>query len=246
MADSRTRNWTIVVYPESAPKNWREILGDLHIGWLVSPLHDKDVNPDGETKKAHWHVVLIFDNKKSYDQIKSISDKLNAPVPQPVQSLRGMVRYLVHLDNPEKHQYDRADIENHGVDDIAKYFMTASSHRKILQEITKFISENHVTNLANLANYILATGNTDWFDVMAFRNTVYITKLLDAEWHKEQERARDNQSEINFDQNFSQKGDKNGKSDRALLLRKKGLKISEIADLMGVSTRSVMRYLNKK
>ncbi|HBM8385896.1 TPA: replication protein, partial [Enterococcus faecium] len=27
--DERTRNWTFVVYPESAPENWREFLDEL-------------------------------------------------------------------------------------------------------------------------------------------------------------------------------------------------------------------------
>ena len=53
-ADSRARNWSLVVYPESAPENWRDILDDYHIPWVESPLHDKDINPDGEIKKAHW------------------------------------------------------------------------------------------------------------------------------------------------------------------------------------------------
>ncbi|WP_261701691.1 replication protein, partial [Staphylococcus equorum] len=27
--DTRTRNWTFFVYPDSAPANWREILNEL-------------------------------------------------------------------------------------------------------------------------------------------------------------------------------------------------------------------------
>lgn len=61
--DQRARMWTFVVYPESAPENWRDILSDYHIPWVESPLHDKDVNPDGEVKKAHWHIILFFDGK---------------------------------------------------------------------------------------------------------------------------------------------------------------------------------------
>ena len=48
------------MYPESAPENWREILADLHIPVLISPLHDKDVTPDGEIKKAHYHVIIMY------------------------------------------------------------------------------------------------------------------------------------------------------------------------------------------
>lgn len=48
--DERTRNWTIIVYPDSAPENWRAILAGLHIQCYISPLHDKDVRANGEPK----------------------------------------------------------------------------------------------------------------------------------------------------------------------------------------------------
>lgn len=48
----RTRNFGTVVYPESAPENWQTILSELCIPCFISPLHDKDINPDGETKKT--------------------------------------------------------------------------------------------------------------------------------------------------------------------------------------------------
>ncbi|WP_438765663.1 Rep family protein, partial [Enterococcus sp. AZ186] len=87
--DDRTRNWTCVIYPESAPENWREILDDMCIPWVESPLHDKDVNPDGEIKKSHWHVLLMFGSNKSYEQVKEITSKLNAPNPQKCANARG-------------------------------------------------------------------------------------------------------------------------------------------------------------
>ena len=34
--DNRARNWSLVVYPESAPENWRDILDDYHIPWVES------------------------------------------------------------------------------------------------------------------------------------------------------------------------------------------------------------------
>ncbi|MDF9633724.1 Rep family protein, partial [Bacillus cereus] len=82
--DERTRNWTFIVYPESTPENWREIINDLHTPWIESPLHDKDVNPDGEIKKPHWHVTMMFSNKKSYEQIREITFQLRSPNPQKV------------------------------------------------------------------------------------------------------------------------------------------------------------------
>ncbi|HAA0081853.1 TPA_asm: hypothetical protein GDG64_14435, partial [Listeria monocytogenes] len=55
------RDWTFIVYPESAPGDWRDILNKTHLRWIESPLHDKDVNADGEVKKEHWHILLSYD-----------------------------------------------------------------------------------------------------------------------------------------------------------------------------------------
>ena len=62
------RNFATVVYLESAPADWMERLDQHHIAALVSPLHDKDKNPSGEPKKAHYHVLLMFESPTDYEQ----------------------------------------------------------------------------------------------------------------------------------------------------------------------------------
>ncbi|MFK4954443.1 Rep family protein, partial [Lactococcus garvieae] len=84
------RDWTFIVYPESAPKAWREILDDTHLRWVESPLHDRDVNPDGEIKKAHWHILLSYDGPVNLVAVKKLTDKLNAPNPQKISSSKGL------------------------------------------------------------------------------------------------------------------------------------------------------------
>ncbi|HDA0660242.1 TPA: replication protein, partial [Staphylococcus aureus] len=69
----RTRNWTFVIYPESVLESWRDVLDNEHIQWVESPLHDKDTNPDGEIKKAHKHILVMYDGVKSYKQIGSVA-----------------------------------------------------------------------------------------------------------------------------------------------------------------------------
>lgn len=54
----RTRNFATVVYPESAPADWLDIINDLHIPCFVSPLHDQDLDAKGKPKKPHYHVVF--------------------------------------------------------------------------------------------------------------------------------------------------------------------------------------------
>ena len=151
--DDRTRTWAFVAYPESLPPNWRAVLDELNVPWACSPLHDKDVNETtGEPKKPHYHVVLSFEGKKSYEQVKAITDKLNAPVPQKCHSVRGAVRYMAHLDNPEKAQYSPSDITSgmgFDVDDALK--LSATERDAILQRLENIIFEKHVTEYADLA-----------------------------------------------------------------------------------------------
>ena len=65
------RDWAFIVYPESAPSDWRDILNKTHLRWIESPLHDKDVNADGEVKKEHWHILLSYDGPVGLSAVKN-------------------------------------------------------------------------------------------------------------------------------------------------------------------------------
>jgi hypothetical protein len=41
-ANKRSTDWTFIVYPDSAPVDWRDIIDSEHISWNESPLHDSD------------------------------------------------------------------------------------------------------------------------------------------------------------------------------------------------------------
>ena len=108
----RTRNWATIIYPRqnegeetTCPDNWVEILSQLAVKAVASPLHDNDVTEDGEVKKAHRHVVIAFDGVKTQAQAKEIFEKIGGVGCEPISSLFSMTRYLTHLDNPEKAQY---------------------------------------------------------------------------------------------------------------------------------------------
>lgn len=90
----------------TAPDDWREQLRLQGYSFAVSPLHDKDKNPDGSMKKPHWHIIVCWDNSTTYQNAdKCINRIIKGPKPQMLRSVLGMYRYFQHLDNPEKHQY---------------------------------------------------------------------------------------------------------------------------------------------
>lgn len=180
--DVKSRSWTFIVYPESAPKNWRDILDSEYIKWVESPLHDKDVNPDGTIKKPHWHILLLFDGPVRYTQALNISNEIKAPVPQKAQSAKGLVRYMVHLDNPEKYQYKKSDIIAHGGADVQDFFqLSATNRRDILIEISKFIHEEHIKSFDYLVMYSIKNNKYDWFDVISYHGPFFIKSMIDSQ-----------------------------------------------------------------
>lgn len=218
------RVWTIIVYPESAPKNWKDLINDKHISWC-NILHNKDVNPDGTVKKAHYHVILFFDGKKSYAQIKSITDELQAPIPQKVESPKGMVRYLIHKDNPEKYQYSKDKIETFGGIDIDDYFkMSSSATRDTIMEINKYILDKKITSYAELTR-IYMDESPDKYDTVV-HNTYLFKTIIDSVWKDEK-----------YKQNI------NPKVTAAQKLYEKGKDIKVIADTLECSERTIKRYL---
>ena len=144
------RDWSFIVYPESAPKNWRTILDETFLRWIESPLHDRDVNADGEIKKAHWHILISYEGPVGLSAVQKISDKLNSPLPQKIGSAKGLVRYMIHLDNPEKFPYDKSDIVGHNGADVQSYFeMTVTSKIDLMKDIIKYIYDNKIDNYAD-------------------------------------------------------------------------------------------------
>nr|CRY97090.1 hypothetical protein [uncultured prokaryote] len=235
--DQRARTWTFVVYPESAPENWRDILSDYHIPWVESPLHDKDVNPDGEVKKAHWHIILFFDGKKSFEQVQEITDALNAPIPQKTANAKGLVRYLIHMDNPEKYQYKRDEIICHCGAEIDEYFaLSASSKNAILWEIIEFIRENQVESLVEFMGYIQSTNKRDWFDVTANRNTMIIKAIIDSVYQVNHAKDDKRSEELRVrEENIV----------KVKEMAEKGVSVRKIADTLGMSKSTVARYLHR-
>lgn len=100
------RHFTYVVYPESAPEDWIEQLRQTGLTFVVSPLHDKDINADGTPKKPHWHIIISWANSTTYKAARGLCDTiLHCPLPKILKNPTGMYRYFNHKDNPEKYQY---------------------------------------------------------------------------------------------------------------------------------------------
>lgn len=179
----RTRNYASIVYPDSAPFNWKELLADELVPAFISPLHDKDINPTGIEKKAHYHVMLMFDGPKTQEQATEIFQRIGAVGCEVVQSPRGYARYLCHLDNPEKVRYDTEDVTELCGADYHDVISLITDRYRVLDEIIDFCVENGCDEFADLVEYS-RVHRREWFRILADSSTVFITGYLKSVEHR--------------------------------------------------------------
>ena len=112
----RARLFTLVVYKDTTTYDYKEVLDYFRsLKYCAYILHDKDLKEDlsdelDELKKAHYHIVVKYDNATTP---QAISKKSGVPANyiQSIRSERQMIRYLIHKDHPDKYQYEYNDIQ---------------------------------------------------------------------------------------------------------------------------------------
>lgn len=188
MSDNKSnvkkRNWAFVVYPESAPENWIEQLQQTGLQCAISPLHDKDKDPTGESKKAHYHVIATYSGPTSFNVVKALTESFNAPIPQALEQVRGYYRYLTHKDNPEKYQYDEKDIRVVNGFNISDFVeLSKSEVTEIKKSLQALIRIENITEYADLMDYLLDSEKTLEYDV-ASNNTYFFDKYIASKRNK--------------------------------------------------------------
>ncbi|MCT0478091.1 replication protein [Lactococcus cremoris] len=153
--EQRSNKWAFLFYKESAPEDYLNVLEELHVPFVLSPWHDKDVNRStGEFKKAHKHGAFFFDSLKSYSQVSDlISDKLNGPAHvEIVMSPKGMYDYFTHEENPEKTPYNVKDIESGAGFELDKFL--AENSPNFLQEVYEIMRDSELKEFADFTDLI--------------------------------------------------------------------------------------------
>lgn len=102
------RNFMFLLYPDSTSYNFEDVLLDLK-GSFKNYAYIKH-KPEDDELKEHYHFILALDNART---IKSIAKRVGIPINhiKVVKTLRGSCRYLTHIDQEEKIQYDISDVK---------------------------------------------------------------------------------------------------------------------------------------
>lgn len=71
--------------------------------------HDQDVNDDGTPKTKHYHTVITTKRMRKGTLLNDLTELLDIPSNcisiDRVKSMRGALRYLIHMDDDDKTQY---------------------------------------------------------------------------------------------------------------------------------------------
>lgn len=94
--------WNVLIYPDSNSSDWLEKLESLGYAIALSPLHD----PDPQSLKPHYHLVIDCGQRVTMADVGFIFEEFSIPRPEYSRSLRASLRYLVHLDHPERQQWE--------------------------------------------------------------------------------------------------------------------------------------------
>lgn len=177
----RYRNWTFTVYLDSAPDDWFDALVALHVPAIISPYHCDDVDLNGEHKKAHFHVMLMFEGKQSLKEVRKLASYCGAAndLVFKVNSMRGMARYFCHLDNPEKAQYSPDDVTQLAGANYKAIIELACDHLEMIRMMMDFITINQIISFSFFSRYC-SEYQPDWFSVLATRSTIYISQYIKA------------------------------------------------------------------
>lgn len=195
----RTRNWTAIVYPEDTPEKWQDMLDERLIRWIESPLHDKDITADGTPKKPHYHILMMFENVKTKEQVKNFLGEIfgtsendsiiGVASPQEVSDKCALVRYFAHLDHPDKAQYNVEEIKGHCGADVGEILRSSQKELvAMMTEIEEFIEDNNITELCDLSKCIRQI-NIDWYILVATKHTIYFSNFLRSRRHKAEAEA---------------------------------------------------------
>lgn len=177
----KARHWAGVIYPESMPENWRDIITESHVPCVVSPLHDKDVNPDGTPKKPHYHIMLCYPNTTTGTSASYILAQLGSSLHAVrVMSAVGNYRYLTHRDNPEKAQYSERDIMTFNGFSYTDYIgeRTLTEKLSLGQEVMDIVmSDACPPNYIALIQYLQMMGADSLLEY-AMSNTYFVKEIL--------------------------------------------------------------------
>ncbi|MBF0846410.1 replication protein RepB [Streptococcus danieliae] len=167
-AVSKYRNFTFLIYPESAPEDWIERLEKIGLPVAISPFHNKDrIENDRNSenlsgfKKAHYHCIYVANNPVT---VNSVRNKLKralgnnaVAIVKVIDNVENMYLYLTHESKDairkKKYVYDKKDIIHLNNFDIARYISySKEDYDEMHYNLLMIVRDLKLMNMIELIN----------------------------------------------------------------------------------------------
>lgn len=175
--EGKARVFTFLLYPDSAPENFVELLTDKQdYAVAISPLHDKDLVENAESvpkeyleayngfKKPHYHGIIVSNNSTTPSAVRqrlqrAFDKKEAVGMVQICHNIKGAYEYLTHESvdavRKKKHVYPKEDIVHINNFDITRYVTVSADERKQnLRIVTDLIYMHQLGNVIELRMFI--------------------------------------------------------------------------------------------
>lgn len=151
--------WDLFWYIKHDSDVWTETDSDT---WPID--HNGDPFPYviGSLKKPHYHVVAYSNNPVTLGRA-AIKFDIPSNRVQAVKSLKGAVRYLIHLDDPGKFQYDSSFLISNDPDLDKKLKIEKSVDDKATLLLDIITNSKSYIPLSTLSVWALKNGCWDEF-----------------------------------------------------------------------------------
>lgn len=170
--------WWGYLYEDSAPENFLDLMRESGMEGLAMK-HDKDVTAAGEVKEAHWHVVIRFSHAVQAKDAKEVLTSFGVKEPsiQYRDNWTAVARYLCHMDDPNKAQYDPGEVVEFGGADYLSAINRAADKYRIVSEMCDWAKANRIYSFNKLVDYARRE-NMEWFIALADNSAIFMREYL--------------------------------------------------------------------
>lgn len=119
---NKVRNWFLTINQEAECFNEvKTILANYEKAEFSAILHDKD-----NAEQPHYHVCILFKNARTFETMQNTFKGAHIEV---MESKYNCFRYLLHLDDKDKFQYDIKEVFERG--NNTEYYIEHDEYLKL-------------------------------------------------------------------------------------------------------------------
>lgn len=149
MSNKSGRNFTVSLKPAWSEEKihlfMAQMIGQAKV-WAIN--HDKDINEDGEKVETHTHILVAYSTPRKVSTVANVFE-VESNFIEIVRNMKGMLRYLTHKDEEDKHLYNDDEVITN---DSVPYAMTILGNGLSDKDIMEYLVQGRGSELLDVVS----------------------------------------------------------------------------------------------